>query len=356
MSHLPIPSLRERDGQLRENWYIACLSSELSSGRLLTRTLYDRSYVLFRDSSGAPKAFPDRCLHRAAKLSAGTCRNGKLTCPYHGWEYDAEGRVTMIPSEGPQPVQRDLRLKALHCIEQDGCVWVWLGDASPTSPSPAWRFPKLEDSGWTHYFMITDFQNEATHLAENFMDVPHTIFVHKSWFRTQALREVPIELEVQNGRVLVTYQQPNDAIGWTHLLVNPKRRPMHHTDEFIYPNITRVDYTFGDEHGFIINSQITPVGTLSSRVYTYIAYRTGAPWLTRLLKPVFRFYTRVVIEQDVRIMANQGSSLREDFKADFKATDADEIHLAIERLRELGAKGSPELWTFAKKKEKKFWI
>jgi len=204
--------------------------------------------------------------------------------------------------------------------------------------------------------MITDFQNEVTNLAENFMDVPHTIFVHKNWFRTQTLREVPIELSVNQGRVLVTYHQPNDAIGWTHFLVNPKRLPMVHTDEFIYPNITRVDYTFGEEHGFIINSQCTPLSTLSSRVYTYIAYRTGASWITRLLKPLFRFYTRVVIEQDVRIMANQGASLREDFRRDFKATDADEIHIAIERLRELGAAGSPELWSFKKKKEKKFWI
>lgn len=351
-----IPPLRERDGKLLDHWYIACLSHELASGRPLERVIYDRSWVLFRDKDGRPSCLPNRCLHRAVRLSEGDCRDGRLHCPYHGWVYDSDGKVVSIPSEGPQVVQRKLQLAARPCVEQDGCIWIWLGDGAPTTPTPPWRFPKADDPAWTHYFMITDFSNEVTHLAENFMDVPHTIFVHKNWFRTQALREVPIELRVANGRVLVTYHQPNDSIGWSHRIINPKKKPMVHTDEFIFPNITRVDYTFGEEHGFIINSQCTPVGTLQSRVYTYIAYRTGASWLTSLLKPFFRFYTRVVIEQDVDIMQNQSESLRENFTPRFMSTDADEIHIAIEHLRELGREGSPEVWTYEKKKDKKFWI
>jgi phenylpropionate dioxygenase-like ring-hydroxylating dioxygenase large terminal subunit len=351
-----IPPLRERDGKLRENWYIACLSKELRSGTPLARKIYEKSYVLFRGADGKPSCFPDRCLHRAVRLSEGDCRDGNLTCPYHGWVYAADGRVVAIPSGGPQKTERDLRIAALPTLEQDGCIWVWMGDGPPQPATPPWRFPRQDDSAWTHYFMITDFPNEVTHLAENFMDVPHTIFVHKHWFRTQALKEVPIDLEVGNRRVLVTYHQPQDAIGWTQWLLNPRSQPMVHTDEFIYPNITRVDYAFGEDHGFIINSQCTPIETLSSRVYTYIAYRTGASWLTRLLKPLFRFYTRVVIEQDVKIMQNQARSFREDFDPRFKATDADEIHLAIERLRSLGREGDPLLNTFTKKREKKFWI
>ncbi len=33
--------------------------------------------------------------------------------------------------------------------------------------------------------MITDFPNEVTNLAENFMDVPHTVYVHRGWFRDE---------------------------------------------------------------------------------------------------------------------------------------------------------------------------
>ena len=136
--------------------------------------------------------------------------------------------------------------------------------------------------------------------------------------------------------------------------MNPKKDDMIHTDEYIYPNITRVDYSFGNKYGFIINSQITPVSTLKSRVYTYISYRLVA--LNRIIKPFIHFYTRQVINQDVVIMKNQGDNLRQDFSQCFHSTDADEVHVAIERLRNWGIKGKEKLFEFENSKEKDFWI
>ena len=62
-----------------------------------------------------------------------------------------------------------------------------MGSQPPPGPPP-FRFPSHELSSWNSYFMITDFENEVGNLAENFMDVPHTIFVHKGWFRKQSLQ------------------------------------------------------------------------------------------------------------------------------------------------------------------------
>jgi phenylpropionate dioxygenase-like ring-hydroxylating dioxygenase large terminal subunit len=202
--------------------------------------------------------------------------------------------------------------------------------------------------------MITDFDNEVTHLAENFMDVPHTVFVHQGWFRNRSQKQVPMTLDIDQGQVCVTYDQPNDGIGFSQLLINPLNEKMVHTDRFIFPNITRVDYQFGKSSGFIINSQITPVSTLKSRVYTYICYRVlnYAP----LLKPLMRFYTRQVINQDVNIMSNQGENLKSFFDQPFRSTEADEVHLSIERLRRLGAEGKAELWTLSKSTQGHFWI
>jgi phenylpropionate dioxygenase-like ring-hydroxylating dioxygenase large terminal subunit len=347
-------SLRDRDGQLIENWYVVCLSEELAENKAIRRVIYDLPLVIFRDQDGRPTCLPDRCLHRAVKLSEGTCQNGTIRCPYHGWRYAANGKVIEIPSEGQCAVARDMTLKVKKCIEQDGVIWVWMGERQPSTDLPPWRFPKFDDKKWEHYFMITDFENEVTNLAENFMDVPHTIFVHDKWFRRSSQRKVPMQLDVSNGRVLVTYNQPSDSIGWTSRVLNPNNAPMLHTDEFIFPNLTRVDYSFGDRHGFVINSQCTPISTMKTRVYTYICYRNG--WLTKLLKPFFRFYTRVVIQQDVEIMKNQGSNLLEHDQAPFRSTDADEIHLAIEHLRSLGVRGDQKLFSFGKQREKEFWI
>src|SRR4051812_46651236 len=102
--------LRARDGALVNHWYIACLSGELKSAPI-RRVIYERAYVLFRDESGKPGCLPDRCLHRAAQLSEGTCEKGRLVCPYHGWNYDTAGNVVAIPSEGPCDVAPGSRVR-----------------------------------------------------------------------------------------------------------------------------------------------------------------------------------------------------------------------------------------------------
>lgn len=347
--------LRQRDANIVNNWYIACLSNEVDRSKAISRKIYDKDYVIFRDSNNKAVVLLNRCLHRLTQMHTGRVIDGQLACPYHGWRYDSNGNVTHIPSEGPNQREKKLCSKPLPSYEQDGCIWVWMGEDEPSEKTPPWRFPYYQDKKWVKYFMITEFDNEVTNLCENFMDVPHTIYVHQDWFRNQAYKKVPMSVETKDARVLVTYKQENDQIaGLLYRLLNPNKAPMKHTDEYIYPNLTRVDYTFEDKYGFIINSQNTPVSTLKSRTYTYIAYRMAA--FNKLVKPFIHFYTRQVIEQDVDIMKEQGRALAIDPTTNFRSTDADELHIAIERLRQFGRQGSDQLNTFTDKKEKDFWI
>lgn len=347
--------LRERDKNIVNNWYIACLSHELSKEKPTARMVYDQSYILFRDKMGKPVCLLNRCLHRLTQMDTGRIIEGTLACPYHGWRYDNTGTVMEIPSEGPDQKIKKMCSKTYPCIEQDGAIWIWVGDKEPTTESPPWRFPHANDPKWVSYFMITDFDNEVTNLSENFMDVPHTVFVHKGWFRNKAMIKVPMTVETKDARVLVTYNQENDKIGGLfHWLLNPKGQPMKHTDEYIYPNLTRVDYTFGEDYGFIINSQNTPVSTLQSRVYTFIAYRIA--FGSTLVKPFISYYTRQVIEQDVDIMHEQSRSLKIDPTENFRSTDADALHIEIERLRNWGRNDSEQLYNYTNKVKKDFWI
>lgn len=349
-----IAPLSERDGELKNNWYIAALSSQISKNKPFKSIIYDIDLVLFRTSENEIICLEDRCLHRHAQLSLGTITNNQITCPYHGWTYDKDGIVTSVPSEGPDKKPKShLCQKKFPTHEQDNCIWVWMGKDKPLSP-PSYRFPHWKESGWVSYFMITDFDNEVTHLAENFMDVPHTVFVHAGWFRDKSQTKVKIDVETKNGEVNVTYIQPNDTIGFTGRILNPSNEPLTHTDRFIMPNITRVDYNFGSKRSFIINSQITPVGTLKSKVYTAIIYRLG--FLSPILEPFFQFYTRQVINQDVEIMANQGYNFSRDFSCNFKATDADVVHSSIEKLRMLGQKENLTYKEIESTIQKEIWI
>ena len=63
-----------------------------------------------------------------------------------------------------------------------------------------------------------------------------------------------------------------------------------------------------------------------------------------------------VIEQDVDIMDEQGRSLAIDSTSNFSSTDADALHIAIERIRHYGKTDSEQLYKFQEKVEKDFWI
>jgi len=203
--------------------------------------------------------------------------------------------------------------------------------------------------------MVTHFDGDVTDLVENFMDVPHTAFVHRGWFR-RASSAKPAEATVERtaDSVLVEYFQPDDSIGFAKWLLNPDGRAMTHTDRFYMPNVTRVDYMWGQRRGFVITSQITPVTRDRATVYTAITFRFGVfnP-LARLLLPA---YTRAVINQDVRIMAVQTRNLARFGGRRFHGTEADVIHQGIESLREhaQGGEGSPAPEPFATRI--RFWM
>ena len=69
-----------------------------------------------------------------------------------------------------------------------------------------------------------------------------------------------------------------------------------------------------------------------------------------------RFYTRQVINQDVRIMKNQGESLTYNPQRSYRSTPADELHVQIERLRHFGKTNDEKLYSFTIKKDVEFWI
>lgn len=331
----PRTGMRWTSGTLNANWYVAALSRQVTGKRPFASTVMEEHLVVFRAPDGRATALRDRCLHRNAALSEGDVFDGCIGCPYHGWTYDASGECITVPSEGPGNAPRVARrLERFPTIEQDGLVWVFMGEADEASlAAPPVRLPGFETEGWSAYMMLTRFDGDVTDLVENFMDVPHTAFVHAGWFRKAgAAKRAEATVERTSDSVLVEYFQPNDSIGFSKWLLNPDGAPMTHTDRFFMPNVTRVDYMWGERRGFVITSQITPVTRDRALVYTGIAFRFGVfnP-LARLLLPA---YTRIVINQDVRIMANQTANIGRHGGRRFHGTEADVIHRAIESLRD----------------------
>ncbi len=367
-----------RCGALKDYWYVACLSEELTEQKPLARTLFGTNLVLFRDERGRPTALRDRCLHRNARLSAGVMLEGRLGCPYHGWVYDASGAVVEVPSLGPSQKGEVLdarghacaglkvepchlgRVQRFDTVEQDGLVFVYMGgDASRARAAP-FRVPYWGHPEWTCYFMVTRFPNGVTNLVENFMDVPHTQFVHAGWFRDTQRKRVPATVKRTEGSVLVTYQQEQDSLTGLGRLFNPRGLPLVHTDKFYVPNITRVDYMWG-ESGFAINSQVTPIGPTDSLVYTAISYRLPVDLPQRLvgraLRPLVKWYTTQVIRQDVAIMGVQREGLLNGPGGGvFTGTEADLLHSDIEAWRQWLREGGHGAGPGDEERDIVFWI
>jgi phenylpropionate dioxygenase-like ring-hydroxylating dioxygenase large terminal subunit len=81
-------------------WYAAAQGQELSD-KPLKRRLLGQDFVLFRDTKGVAHCLSNTCTHRGGSLGDGKVKGDCVQCPYHGWQFDGDGRCTKIPSLGP---------------------------------------------------------------------------------------------------------------------------------------------------------------------------------------------------------------------------------------------------------------
>ena len=82
----------------RNYWYAAAMSSEITDGDHLARTLLGEE-ILFRRIGGKVFAMKDRCIHRGIKLSDNVqCHTAStITCWWHGFTFRwSDGLVTDI--------------------------------------------------------------------------------------------------------------------------------------------------------------------------------------------------------------------------------------------------------------------
>ena len=100
------------------NWQRVCEVDELALGTCVSIQIGFEPVAVLRSEAGV-RAFADSCLHRGARLSEGTFRDGVLTCPGHWWRYDAvTGKLLMHPQS---------RLAGYEVREADG----WIEVAAP---------------------------------------------------------------------------------------------------------------------------------------------------------------------------------------------------------------------------------
>lgn len=178
-------------------WHPVARSSEVGvAPRRIT--LLGEHWVLWRNQDGDLSGFADRCPHRRAPLSLGSCAAGVITCAYHGWRFDSEGTCIEIPALGPgATLPPAARLSAPGAVaEAHGMVY--LAPLSPLTPLP-YLAEADDDRFMTGDLPVISTRGSAALLADNFLDMAHFPFVHAATFGAEESSEVAPYEVVRDG-------------------------------------------------------------------------------------------------------------------------------------------------------------
>ena len=160
---------------LRNAWYQAAWSEEVTASSPLARTLLDIPLLLFRLGGDGVGALHDRCPHRFAPLSAGRIEGGTVTCGYHGLAFNANGDCVRNPHGG---ITKAMHVRHFPAAERHKAVWVWFGD-QPARPDdiPDLSFIDATPAKAT----ISSYMRVAANyrlLSDNILDLSHADYLH----------------------------------------------------------------------------------------------------------------------------------------------------------------------------------
>lgn len=157
-------------------WFLVSSSADLAPGVVRPVTLMGRELVLFRTQEGEACVLDAYCPHQGAHLGYGgrVIAGPRIMCPFHGFQFDLQGRCTATGDGCKPPAQANLRAWPVH--EVNGLVLVYY---HPEGTPPTWKVPEVDLRGWppmrSYCFRFAGHPQEAT---ENTVDISHFTHVH----------------------------------------------------------------------------------------------------------------------------------------------------------------------------------
>ncbi|MGI9343172.1 MAG: Rieske 2Fe-2S domain-containing protein [Gammaproteobacteria bacterium] len=161
-------------------WYPVCLSEELTNDAPLRMQILALRFAAFRDSAGKAHVLADTCVHRGGSLGKGNVRGDRLACPYHGWQFDGDGRCRHIPVLGEDAaIPARAKVDSYPVIERYGIVFAYLGDLPEAERPPLLEIEEWEQPGWrASGLVIFELNAYFERSIENGLDPSHNEFVH----------------------------------------------------------------------------------------------------------------------------------------------------------------------------------
>jgi phenylpropionate dioxygenase-like ring-hydroxylating dioxygenase large terminal subunit len=162
---------------IKNQWYVVLDAKQVKKNKLLGVTRLSDKLVFWRDDQNQVHCIFDKCCHRGASLSTGKIVDNHVECPFHGFQYDASGKVQYIPANGKNAKVPDrYKVNAYLVKEAYGFIWLWYSDQRTNVPEIPF-FEELRE-GFSYGGFSETWKVHYTRAIENQLDVVHLPFVH----------------------------------------------------------------------------------------------------------------------------------------------------------------------------------
>ena len=172
----------------RKEWVSPGMALDIPNvGDYLTYSIAGQPIYIIRTKDGAVKSYANVCLHRMMTLLQGKGCTHRITCPYHGWTYDTEGKVIgagYMAGRDPEFDKKGYRLPEIRTEIWQGIIFVTLNnEALPVTQLLAELEPAVARFGLDNYLPV-DMQDHVWNtnwklLTENFMEGYHLPVAHR---------------------------------------------------------------------------------------------------------------------------------------------------------------------------------
>ena len=161
-----------------EGWYLVATRAAIDGQTLVGKTWLGERIVAWRGADGRVSVADATCPHLGSDLgpeAGGRVRDGRLVCPFHGFEYDSTGQCVATPYAPPPPTAG---LNLLETREFEGLIFAWhgIGGRGPQWELPA---PDGEVADWCDTRVWSNrIRGHPQEITENAIDLAHLRYLH----------------------------------------------------------------------------------------------------------------------------------------------------------------------------------
>jgi renierapurpurin 18,18'-hydroxylase len=303
-----------REVGINENyWYPISWAHALKPGQVLPAMVWNQAIALYRDADGNAQALEDACPHKGVALHRGEVHGDNLVCPYHGWEFGADGQCVSIPYFPKEQKLPCAQARSYPIREKYGIIWVFPGNSAIAELTPLPHIPEYDDPIYTAIPITGHFKAHFSICNENTMDVFHG-FLHKDlqgWFDP-----ILLSLKETEGSVCAQYEvkykgQMSKFLGLSSEANGVTIRKV--TVDYRYPH-----YHSSLEGISSLHLMRLPVNSSETRSFSLLFLRLPLPkWLMDFIKPalvpfILHFVFMKFLNQDVEMMESEQMTYEAD--------------------------------------------